>query len=283
MTDRRSDPAALRFLIGHDLRATRESAGFKQAQAAKVLGCQQPKINYLESGRTQQKPDEVTKLLRAYGADIEHVDRIASLAGQADRTTWWAPFSDVLPDWFRTFVGLEGLAVGQFVYRSKTFPGQLQTVQYATTLLESSLQVAPIDVPQVVAGRMARQRLTDTEHPLEFCAVLEESILDRPVGGARVMRGQLTFLLELMRRPTVELHVIPTRVAVHDGLLDDFMLLEFEAAQPIGYLEFAAGALYVQDQEQVRLYRMMAERMRAAALSTGETADLIAARIANLH
>lgn len=282
MLEGRSDPAALRFLIGHDLRVTRERAGLKQADAARVLGCNQPKINYLETGKTQQKPDETTALLRAYGADAVHVDRIATLAGRADRSTWWAPFSDVLPDWFRTFVGLEGLASEQFVYRSKTIPGQMQTAEYATTLLEGSLQIAAMDVPQSVRSRMARQRLADDDHPLTFRAVIEESVLDRPVGGPRIMRDQLQHLLDLTQRDNVALHVMPIRVAVHDGLDDEFTLLDFDAAQGIGYLEHAAGALYIQDQEQVRLYRMMADRLRAAALSTSESSDMIASRIARL-
>jgi len=281
--DRRSDPAALRFLIGHDLRISREKAGMKQAEAAKVLGCNQPKINYLETGKTQQKPDETTALLRAYGADVEHVDRIASLAGQADRTTWWAPFSDVLPDWFRTFIGLEGLANKQFVYRTRTIPGQMQTENYATAVLEGGLQIALMDVPQVVASRMARQRLVDDDHPLEIVAVIEEAVLDRPVGGPVVMREQLQHLLDLTRLGNVELHVMPTRMAIHAGINDEFMLLDFETAQSIGYLEFAAGALYVQDHDQVRLYEMMADRMIAAALSTAESIDLIAAHITSLE
>ncbi|MTE16250.1 helix-turn-helix domain-containing protein [Nocardia aurantiaca] len=283
MSDRRSDPAALRFLIGHDLRASREKAGIKQADAAKILGCNQPKINYLETGKTQQKPDETTALLRAYGADVEHIDRIASLAGQADRTTWWAPFSDVLPDWFRTFMGLEGLATGQFVYRSKVIPGQLQTENYATAVLEGGLQIALMDVPQVVRSRMARQRLINDPNPLRMVAVLEEAVLDRPVGGPVVMREQLQHLLDMAQLDNVELHIMPTRVAVHDGINDEFMLLDFESAQSIGYLEFAAGALYVQDQDQVRLYKMMADRMRAAALSPSESAEVIAARLASLE
>lgn len=283
MPDRRSDPAALRFLIGHDLRISREKAGMKQAEAAKVLGCNQPKINYLETGKTQQKPDETTALLRAYGADVEHVDRIASLAGQADRTTWWAPFSDVLPDWFRTFIGLEGLANKQFVYRTRTIPGQMQTENYATAVLEGGLQIALMDVPQVVASRMARQRLVDDDHPLEIVAVIEEAVLDRPVGGPVVMREQLQHLLDLTRLGNVELHVMPTRMAIHAGINDEFMLLDFETAQSIGYLEFAAGALYVQDHDQVRLYEMMADRMIAAALSTAESIDLIAAHITSLE
>lgn len=283
MADHRSDPSALRFLIGHDLRAARERAGRKQVEAARVLGCSQAKINYLESGKTQQKPDEVTALLRAYGADVEHVDRMASLAARADQNTWWAPFGDVLTDWFKTFIGLEGLAAAEFTYGSLLLPGQLQIPDYAAALLVGNLRVPPMDATQVVRARMARQRLTDDTSPLRFRAVFEQYVLDRVVGGPRVMRAQLEHLLTLIRRDNVELHVMPVGVAVHDGLDGDFLLLDFDEAQSIGYVEYPTGAIYVQDQDQVAMYALAVDRLCAAALSVADSTELIAARLAALE
>ncbi len=282
MVDHRSDPSALRFLIGHDLRAARERAGVKQIEAGQVLGCSQAKINYLETGKTQQKPDEVTALLRSYGADAEHVDRMASLAARADQSTWWAPFGDVLPNWFKTFVGLEGLAASEFAYESLLLPGQLQTRDYAAALLVGNLQVPPMDAAQVVRARLARQRLTDKTNPLRFRAVIEEYVLDRIVGGPQVMRAQLEHVLALMRRDNVALQVMPVSVAVHDGLDGDFLLLDFDEAQSIGYIEYPTGAIYVQDQDQVATYTLSADRLCAAALSVSDSADAIATRIAAL-
>lgn len=283
MADHRSDPSALRFLIGHDLRVAREQAGTKQTEAAKVLGCSQAKINYLESGKTQQKPDEVTKLLRAYGASGEHTDRMASLAGRADQGTWWAPLSGALPNWFKTFIGLEGLAAAAFTYEPLLLPGQLQTAEYAAALLVGNIRVAPADAPQVVRARIARQRLTDETSPLRrFRVVIEEYVLDRIVGGPQVMRAQMEHLLALMQRDNVELHVMPVGVTVHDGLDGDFILLDFDEAQSIGYVEYPAGAAYIQDQDQVAMYALAADRMCAAALSEAASADAIAARITKL-
>jgi transcriptional regulator with XRE-family HTH domain len=283
LVDRRADPSALRFLIGHDLKTTRERAGIKQTEAAKMLGCKQPKINYLESAKNRQKPEEVTKLLRFYGADVEHVDRMASLAGQADRSTWWAPFKEVLPDWFRIAVGLEGLAVAEFNYKAFLLPGQLQTPEYAAATLHGNLQVPPMDVPQVVRARMARQRLEDGETPLQFRTVIEQSVFDRTVGGPAVMRAQLEHLLALMKLDNVELHVMPVEVTVHDGLTGEFMLMDFELAQSIGYIEHSSGAVYVQDQDQVGLYNQAADRLCAAALSEDESVSFIRRRIATLR
>jgi DNA-binding XRE family transcriptional regulator len=282
LVDHRGDPSALRFLIGHDLRASRERAGVTQVVAGKVIGCSHSKIVYLETGKTQQRPDEVTALLRAYGADVEHVDRMAALAGRADQSTWWASFNDVLPNWFKTFVGLEGLAAAEFMYEPLVLPGQLQTEGYATALLDGHLRVPPMEVLQVVRGRMARQRVADEQDPLRFRAVIEEYVLDRIVGGPSVMRSQLRHLLDLMARDNVELHVMPVSRTVHDGLDGEFLLLDFVEAQSIGYIEYPNGAIYVQDQDQTQLYALTADRLCAAALSESDSLALITGRLDDL-
>ncbi|MDF2979419.1 MAG: family transcriptional regulator [Actinomycetospora sp.] len=175
----RNDPSALRWLIEHELRAAREQAGHTQSAAARVLDCAHAKINYLEQGKNQQRPDEVVRLLRSYGADPVDVDRLSSLASAADRGTWWAPFADVVPDWLRTFVGLEGLASASFAYEPLLLHGLLQTRAYATALLADALRVRVVDVERVVALRLARQqRLHDPVRPLHYEAVIEETILD---------------------------------------------------------------------------------------------------------
>ncbi|NNH73816.1 helix-turn-helix domain-containing protein [Nocardia uniformis] len=276
--DKRFDPSALRFLIGHDLRVARERVSKTQVEAARILGCAQSRINSLETAKIQQQPDEVDKLLTFYGVGVAHRDRITSLAARADQTTWWAPFRDVLPGWFKTFVGLEGLATAAFTYEPQLLPGQLQTADYATAQLDGDLRVAPRDVPQVVRARMARQRLAGVDN-LRFRAVIEEHVLERMIGGPQVMRGQLEHLIELMRLDNVELHVMPTAVAVHDGLDGDFMLLDFCQAQSIGYIEYPSGALYVQEEDLVEEYRMVADRLCRTALSTADSADFIQSRI----
>jgi hypothetical protein len=44
---------------------------------------------------------------------------------------------------------------------------------------------------------------------------------------------------------------LPVIVAVQDGLDGDFLLLDFDEAQSIGYLEYSTGVIYLQDQDQV--------------------------------
>lgn len=275
----RADPSALRWLIGNELRLSRERVGRKQSEAAGVLSCSQAKINYLEIGRNTQRPEEVTALLRFYGADVAVIDRLAALAGRADGGTWWADFEDVVPNWFATFVGLEGLAESEFAYETMTLPGLLQTADYAGGLLGGHLRVPVIDVEQVVNLRMARQDVLDAELPLRFTTVIEESVLDRAVGGHDAMQAQLRHLLTLTERDNVNVQVMPLSVPVHDGLDGEFMLLDFREARSIGYIEYPTGAVYIQDHDQLSVYAMAAERLCEAALSPLRSRDAIAARI----
>lgn len=282
MRDKRADPSALRFLVGHELRAERERVGQRLADAAKVLGCTTTKIGYLESGTSAQRPEEVAKLLRHYGMDGEHVARVVSLSSSADQAVWWASFSDVLPDWFKTFVGLEGLAERIFTYQSLVLPGQVQTAGYAAGLMTGSLYIPPKDVAQVVRGRLARQRLT-TVGPVQYHTVIDEAALCRVVGTPDVMREQLEHLLALIELDNVDIRVLPFDVSVHFGTNGPFQLLEFAEAQPIGYIEYPTGALYVQDQQHIHMYHLGAERLTADALPPFDTAKLIEGRIAGLE
>jgi len=277
----RHDPSALRWLIGRELRRARLHARRTQADAAKALNCTPARINYLESGRNQQQPDQVGTLLRLYDVPAEDANRLVTLAGRADDGSWFGPFSDALPNWFKTFVGLEGLARATFLYNTVALPGQLQTRDYAAALLTDNLRVSPAEVGPVVRARLSRQRLLDdNDTPLQCHAVIEEAILDRMVGGPMVMRGQLEHLLALVERDNVTLQVLPTSVAVHDGLDGPFVLLDFAEARSIAYIEYRDGAVYVQDQDMVEAYNLVAERLAELALSDADSAEAIRKRMA---
>lgn len=279
MAGDRGDPSALRWLIGTELVNERKRAKVSQKEAASVLGCSHVTISHMEAGTTVQEPARITKLLKRYGCDQAHIDRLARLAGSyANKGTWWADFADVVPDWLATFVGLEGLASAEFVWEPLALPGMLQIPEYAEALLVDHLHFAPVNVPQVVNLRMARQELLVGDEPLHFSTVIEEQTLDRMVGGPKVMRRQLERLLERHEQPNVELYVI--NVAVHDGLDGEFTLLDFKEAQSIAYAEIQDGAVYVQDQDRVSKYAMTRKRMCSASTSPVEAIKSRLARLA---
>lgn len=277
----REDPSAVRWLVGVELTRFRERAGRKISDAAKAIDCSMGKIGHMESGRNQQQPGEVRDLLRFYGADQADIDRLASLAGNAGEQTWWAPWTDVVPDWLRTFVGLEGLAAHSAIYGPLVFPALLQTEGYALGVTVGNLRVRPDHNERTVSMRMERQRrLFSEERPLRLTVLLEEAVLDRPIGGPKVMRGQLEHVIDLVKRENVDVRILPTAVGAHDGLVGPFTVFDFAEAQGIAYVEIVNGAIYVQDQDQVNGYTRTVSKLREVALSPDRTVDLIQSRLA---
>jgi transcriptional regulator with XRE-family HTH domain len=171
----RGDPAPLRWLIGVELARHRNAANLSLTEASDQSGISRAKLGHLETGRQQQDPDDITRLLGAYGAEQPDIERLISLTGRADEVTWWAPWAQVVPDWLKTFLGLEGLAENEFVFEPIIIPGLLQTEQYAAAVTANTPRVRADHSERFVSFRMARnRRLTDPKRPLQLHAIFTE-------------------------------------------------------------------------------------------------------------
>jgi hypothetical protein len=51
----------------------------------------------------------------------------SSTSSATSSAIWWGPWAHVVPDWLKTFVGLEGLAEREFVFEPLIIPSLLQT------------------------------------------------------------------------------------------------------------------------------------------------------------
>lgn len=278
MTTRR-DPSALRWLIGVELAHYRKLSGLTLAQAADGTGITRAKVGHMETGRYQQFPDDVTKLMVLYGADRKDVDRLASLAGSSEGRSWWAPWSHLVPDWFKTFVGLEGLAEAEFCFEPMVLPGLLQTEEYAQAITDATGFVRRDHSERFVSFRVARaKRLTEPE-PLELHAVIGEAALRLEVGTPEVRREQYRHLLALGRRRNVTIQVLRPEDGPHAAGTGGFFVLDFAQAQSVAYAERLDGAVYVQDQDDVRTYKMAVDNLRSVALSAQQSLAFIKSMI----
>jgi transcriptional regulator with XRE-family HTH domain len=276
----RGDPSALRWLIGVELHNYRKRAGQTLAAAAKALGCSSGLVGHFEKGLYFPQPEQIAGLLAFYGAPSWDVERLSSLSGRADQRTWLAPWNDVIPDWTKTFVGLEGLASHEITYSPLVLHALVQIQEYSIGATAGSARVRPDQVERLVGLRMERQRrLFSDTYPLRLTALIEEAVLDRPIAGAATMCAQLEHLVKLSKQDNVDILVLPTAVGHHDGLEGAFTVLHFEQAQSIGYIEYPDGAIYVQDQDQVLVYTRTAESLRYVALSPAESVKAITARL----
>jgi transcriptional regulator with XRE-family HTH domain len=270
-------------LIGVELNRHRDAAGLKLSEVAERTGMSRAKVGHLETGFQQQDPDDIATLLALYGGTQRDLDRLIDLTTSADQTTWWAPWAKVLPDWLKTFVGLEGLAEAEFIFEPMIVPGQLQTADYATAITAETPRVRPDHGERVVNFRLARaERLTDPDRPLRLHAVIGEAALRLAVGTPEVRRAQLRHLIEMAALPTVTIQVLRPEDGFHTAMTGKFILLDFENALSIAYVELHDGAVYIQDQEQVRSYKLSAENLQRVALGPEQSLSLLRAMVKQL-
>jgi Domain of unknown function (DUF5753) len=197
-----------------------------------------------------------------------------SLLREAKRKGWWQIYSDVP---YSTFIGLEAEAASMLTYEN-VVPGLFQTEAYARAIITGTgptLEPEPLE--QRIEARLTRQAVLTKESPLEVRAVLDESAIRRMVGGKDVMHKQITRLLELAELPNVIIQVIPFTVGAHPGTMTGaFSILGFEhAADPsVVYVESNSDP-YPDREGDLQRYTMAFDNLRAAALSTSQTAALL--------
>lgn len=276
-----STAGALRWLIGSDLARYREEAGLSLAEASARTGISKAKLHHLEFGRQAQDPDDIAKLLSAYGVPDRDVDRLTNLSDRADQANWLAPWAAVVPDWLKTMVGLEGLAESVFTFQPSVIPGLLQTHDYASAITANARSIRPDHGERFVGFRMARtRRLTDTERPLSLHAVITEAALRLAVGSEQVRREQLEHLVSIADFPNITIQVVRPEDGPHPALGGNFVILDFDlAARPVVYVELKDQAVYLQDSEQVAAYTMVASDVQRVAMSPEQSRELIASML----
>lgn len=273
-----SGPTVLRMLLGSQLRRLREAKGIPREEAGYAIRASGSKISRLELGRVSFKERDVVDLLDLYGVDQDESATLVRLAREANSPGWWHKYSDVLPDWFQVYVGLEEAASLIRLYEVQFVPGLLQTADYARAVIRRGQPSAPPqEVEQRVNLRLARQELFAKPSGPRLWAIVDEAALRRPIGGKEVMRSQLTRLIEAAGEPNITLQLMPFRSGGHAAEAGAFTIMRFpEADLPdVVYLEQLTSALYIDKREEVERYTEAMERLSVEGEPPGRTADIL--------
>lgn len=256
--------------VGKQLRLLRERAGLMQKDVGERLGYGPDLISALERGvRTPQREflEAADELLDAGGllkALIEDVERAKAKARVRH------------PAWFKDYARLEKSAVEINDYSCHDIPGLFQTERRIRALYEMRKPLLDEEtIEERVASRLARQEiLTRWPMPL-ISAVIDESVLRRPLGGLEVHKEQLEQLIHLARLRNVELQVMPMDRTEHAGMGGAFILLTPKGKRQVGYAETQDSAHLSTDPEDVRILAARYGSIRAQALTMQESLDLI--------
>jgi transcriptional regulator with XRE-family HTH domain len=272
-------PTVRRIMLGSQLRRLREAKGVTREEAGYYIRGSESKISRLELGRVSFKERDVEDLLTLYGVTDE-AERAPFLAmvREANQQGWWQSFSEVLPNWFQPYIGLEESASLIRSYELQFIPGLLQTEDYARAVIsQGSRGIARDVIDARVNVRMSRQKVLTRENAPRLWVVIDEAALRRPIGGSKIMKAQIEHLIELMGTPSLTLQVMPFDFGGHAAEGGAFSILRFPDSDvpDVVYIEVLGGANYLDKREDVDRYMEAMDRLCVDSTTPARTADVL--------
>ncbi|MEU6391471.1 Scr1 family TA system antitoxin-like transcriptional regulator [Streptomyces sp. NPDC046939] len=273
----RTAASARRLRVGVELRRMRERAGLTAAEAARRLGTTSAQISNIEANRFGVSAERVRTLAHLYACiDQPLVEAVADMAGERCRG-WWEEYRDILPPSLLDLAEMEFHATALRVAQVINIPGLLQTPEHARALFREVVPaLRPHDIEHRVSYRVKRQVVLFQNRPVPYTALVHEAALRMQFGGREVAKAQLHHLAEVSEESNIEIRVIPfdgTSFPTAGHGLD-------YAHGPVTALDTASldtahGAELFDAAGKLETYRMVLDRMEAAALAPDASRDLI--------
>lgn len=243
--------------------------------AAVGLDCKHPKISKIETAQQGIKPDDVRILCELYGAGRSTTESMVSLAHNARTRGWYQSYDDSTNPENIDFVELETDAESVANFEIDLVPGLLQTPDYARAVIRAANPgIKPEILDRRVSLRMERQaRVLDGE--LSVWAVVSETALGLPVGGADIRLAQLRRLAELAELPNVQVQVLPTRAGEHIAMGVPFCCFRFDDGYGAVAIDHVTGTLFLEEEPDIDRYRLVFQHLCGVASSPQDSLALI--------
>jgi hypothetical protein len=244
-------------------------------EAAAAADVSKSSLSRTENALVPIKPPIVRALIAAYNTPEPQFSRLLELARTAEQRGWWQAYGDVLSDQVAAYIGFEAEARSIRTYEALLLPGLLQTERYAEAIFRGFRE--PHTNEELERRIIARMKRQDRLRDLDLWFIVEEHSLRRPTGGAPMMVEQLRRLLEVSSQRNVTLQVLPNCVGAHPGLDGSFSIFEFpEDSDPdLAYAETPVGEIWLDKPDELRRLGRTFDQLRAAALSTDASRQVV--------
>lgn len=243
--------------FGSEVRRYRNQLGLSQDQLGELLGYTGDLVGMIEKARRNpSKPF------------AQHCDEVFKTDGFFLRM--W-PLIGRVPSWFREYVDVEATATSIQTFEPQLIPGLFQTEAYMRALF------APLwsdESEAHIATRLDRQALLGRLSPPLVWAVIDESVLRRPVGGTDVMRAQLKRLVDLAS-PRIVVQVLPYAVGAHSCMDGPMTILSHDEGPQLVYFEGSGIGQVLSQPSEVARSQHRYDLARAVALAPAASVELI--------
>jgi transcriptional regulator with XRE-family HTH domain len=256
-------------VFGAELRYYRERAGLSQTDLAALVNVSHDVISKIETGDLPPAKDFP-----------ERLDAVSALDTREGLARLWGNLRKGLrhravPGWFQPWTHFEAQAATLRWYEPLLVPGLLQTEDYARAILAAEPGVEADRLDDQVGARMDRQAALARANAPQLWSVVDEGVLHRCIGGAKVMHDQLEHLAGLAENPQTTIQVIPALAGAHAGLLGGFIIADLDGSPSMVYLETAAEGQIADSPAIVAHATFRFDALRAEALPRAASRDLI--------
>ncbi|WP_146778949.1 helix-turn-helix domain-containing protein [Actinomadura craniellae] len=237
-------------LIACELRVRRQERELSLAAVGEIINRDRSLVAHVESGHTKLQAAHAVKLDRAWntGGLFQRLVKFAK-AGH-----------DV--EWFKTHLEHEGKASHLRIWELGWVPGLFQTEGYARAMFEAA---GVEDVEEGVRARLSRQECLNRKPRPRIWVILDEGVLEQPVGGPEIMREQLARLVELAQQPNITIRIVPRSVGAHVGRDGSFKIMTVDGSDVV-YTQAPGGGRLVQDATEIPSYRVWFDLIGDVAL-----------------
>ncbi|GLY77819.1 transcriptional regulator [Actinoallomurus iriomotensis] len=243
---------SLWHFLAWQLRYERQRRGLSLNQMGKIISAAPSTVSNIEAGRRKIDDRQARTLDQTWES------------GFLFQLLLWYARTAHDPDWFRQYSHYEAKALAIKIYHGQAIPGPLQTDDYIRALLEKN---DPRNFDTAVAERIARKGgIFGREDPPYLWALMDESVLALPVGGAKVMKEQLEHLLHLSRLPYVSVRIVPTSSGPHLGIDGPFQVISLEG-RDVAYSGAQNGGRLIEGTGEVKEFAVKFDRIGAKAAS----------------
>jgi transcriptional regulator with XRE-family HTH domain len=251
------------------LKTARQQSDYRTQEAlAAAIGKERSTVGKAEQGDRVPAWEVLQDILTAAG--------VTGLARTATEGLWWVAKGTEedapVKVWFSGYLTAEGSAHTIRIWQPLIFHGLLQTPDYTSALLAAA-DLNEDEIRQQVELRAQRQEILTRKDPPNVIALIDESVLRRPVGSPKVMAAQCAQLLDLPA--SVVLQVVPGTVGANAGLGGAITLAAGTGKAEVLLSEALVEDVVTTDVPLVLRASATFDRVRASALNRVDSRALI--------
>ena len=272
MTDEAYGATVAKRRLSRRLLQLRVQNGYTANHVCDMLNWGRGKVGRFEANQWKRpEMSDIRDLLRIYNVDEGEREQLEELAIQARARPWWRDFSDIFEN---EFPGFENDASRIRVFMPLVLPGLLQSQDYAEAFIRTGPR-PPSWRRKALDTRLRRQEILsrpgDTAPMLT--AVITEASLRYQWGSRSERRDQIEHLIDMGRRPNVDLRIQRFADGPPPGLSSAINIFDFAEGEPsIAFTETDFAVVEVSDPDQVSRYIQSFEKAVDGALEPSDTA-----------